>query len=220
MKKIVAVIPARAGSRGIKNKNMIDIKGFPLLYYSIETAKKSKYIQEIYISTDSIEIGELGEKYGAKFIFRPHLFAMDDSLDLEWVNHFLGRVDCDLAVHLRPTTPIRDVAVVDDAILKMLQSPDATSLRSAHRVNESPYKMFVKEEKWFKPFMQGEGEFFNKPRQEFSNVFNPNGYVDIIRPSYVKKNNRLHGNNILAFITEKVIELDSEEDLKELQKII
>jgi len=86
--------------------------------------------------------------------------------------------------------------------------------------DEDYYKMFVKEEEWFKPFMQGEGEFFNKPRQEFSNVFNPNGYVDIIRTSYVKKTNRLHGNHILAFITEKVIELDTEEDLKELGKII
>lgn len=220
MKKIVAVIPARSGSKGIKNKNIVDLKGFPLLYYSIATAKKSKYIQEIYVSTDSPEIGKIGEKYGAKFIMRPHAFATDDSLDIDWIQHFISVVECDLLVHLRPTTPIRDPEIVDKAIAMMLQEPEATSLRSAHKLQESPYKMFVKDGEWFKPFLQGEGEFFNKPRQEFADIFHPNGYVDLIRPSYVKETGRLHGDHILGFVTPEVVEIDTEQNLKELEKII
>ena len=78
--------------------------------------------------------------------------------------------------------------------------------------------MFIRDGDYFRPFMQGEGEFFNRPRQEFPHVFAPNGVVDILRADHILKTKNLHGNHIFAFITSKVIEVDTEENLAELQE--
>ena len=89
MKNIIALIPARGGSKGIKNKNIIKLKGKHLIYYSINIAKKVKLINKIFVSTDSIKIKKISEKYGAIVPFkRPKKFAKDNSTDLEVFKHF------------------------------------------------------------------------------------------------------------------------------------
>lgn len=223
MKKIISIIPARGGSKGVPNKNITLLGGFPLLAYSIIASRTLSLIEETYVSTNSPEIASVAKEYGAEVIERPDEISGDTSTDLEWAIHaiewFMKEKEMpDLIVHLRTTTPLRNVLEVKKAIQIFLQYSEATSLRSAHKLEESPYKMFVKDEDFFKPFMQGEGEFYNKPRQEFPHVYAPNGYVDILRVEHILKNRNLHGDKILAFETEKVIEVDSLNNLIELQK--
>lgn len=228
-KNILCLIPARAGSRGVLHKNMREVGGFPLIAYSIIASKLSKYINKTIVSSDGSEIIAIAKKYGAEVPFkRPSKYAEDNSTDYGWILHALNWLKKhqnyipNLIVHLRPTTPLRQISVIDEAISYFLQLPKATSLRSVHRFEESPYKMFVKDEGYLKPFMTGSqynGEFYNLPRQHFPNVYYPNGYIDILRPSVIEKGT-LHGSKIYAFETRRVTEVDCEEDLIRLNNII
>ncbi len=225
MKKIIALIPARGGSKGVKDKNIREVGTFPLIAYSIAVALLSKWIGKVTISTNSLKIGRIAKGYGGEFSFlRPEKAASDTATDIEWVEHALEWLKKnenyvpDLIIHLRPTTPLRDVKSLNLAITKFLQCPEATSMRSVHVQEESPYKMFIKDDDYLKPFMiHGTGEFYNLPRQAFPHVYAPNGYIDILRPSIIKKGS-LHGNKILSFETPKVIEVDSEYNLLELDR--
>jgi CMP-N-acetylneuraminic acid synthetase len=224
-KLVYAIIPARGGSQGVPYKNIRTLAGYPLIAWAIEACKASQYIKEVYTSSDSTQIINLARDYGSKIIVRPPQFATSESTDYEWVKHALdwfkqeGVAVPDLIVHVRTTTPLRNPKVIDDAISQLLQNPKATSLRSAHKLPESPYKMFVKDGEYYKPFMSGQGEFFNQPRQHFQQVYHPNGVVDIICTDHVLNHQNLHGDKILAFETEPVIEIDTEDHLKDLQRI-
>lgn len=217
-KKIVCIIPARSGSKGIKNKNICLLGGYPLIAYSILASKLCGLITETFVSTDSAEIGLIAENFGANWIVRPPELATDTSTDLEWVKHALTIVDADLIIFLRCTTPLRNIQIIKDSIVKFLQISEATSLRTAHMLNESPAKMFIEENGWFKPFIpSNQKESFNLPRQNFTEVWHPNGIVDIIKPEIVKTD-YLYGNNILALKTPKIIEVDSYDDLLLLEQ--
>ena len=207
-KKIIAIIPARGGSRGIPNKNIIDLGGFPLIAYSIVVAKKAGL--ETFVSTDSEKIAEISKQYGAKVIKRPQEFATDSSPDIDFVKHALNFIEADYLVHLRPTTPFRDPEVIKQAIREMVDSK-ATSMRSAHRTIESPYKFFKIKNGYFKPLI-GSLENSNLPRQLFDPAYHPNGYVDILKVSEIGKT--IHGKKILPFITPEVIEIDRMVDLE------
>lgn len=223
-KKICALIGARSGSKGVPNKNVRLLNGFPLLAYPITAARLSKYIDRVILSTNDDFIGSVGKRFGAEVPFlRPQEFAEDGSTDYDWINHTLqwlknDNYEPDILVHLRATTPLINPTNLDQAILYFMTDNQATSLRSAHTLQESPYKMFVKDGLYFKSFMQGEGDFFNKPRQSFPTVYAPNGYVDVLRREVIESGS-LHGNKILAFETEQVIEVDTEQNLIELQKL-
>ena len=89
-KEIIAIIPARSGSKSIKNKNIVNLFGKPLIYYSINVAIKSKYISRVIVSTDSKKIKKIALKYGAEVPFlRPKKYSLDNSKDYEVINHAL-----------------------------------------------------------------------------------------------------------------------------------
>lgn len=146
---ITAIIPARGGSKGIPQKNIMDIGGFPLIAYSIAAAKLSKKIDRVIVSTDSKEIAEIAKRFGAEVPFmRPKEIATDTSPDIDFIKHALswfkakeGRTP-KYIVHLRPTTPLRHPADIDRSITKLAAHSRATSLHSAHELRESPYKLF------------------------------------------------------------------------------
>ena len=221
--KIITIIPARGGSKGIHNKNIVDVMGFPLIAYSIVASLTCKSGGRTIVDTDSEEIAQIAREYGAEVPYiRPKHFASDSSLDKDWVNHAVKWFEDNenfkpkYIVHLRPTTPFRDVVLLEAAIAKIIQVPEATSLRSVQRLEESPYKMFQKDEGFLKPYINyGEGEFYNLPRQSFPHAFYPNGYIDILKRETLNKGS-LHGDKILSFETPKVTELDCKDDLKQL----
>jgi CMP-N-acetylneuraminic acid synthetase len=224
--KIIAIIPARSGSKGVPGKNIRPVFGYPLIAYSIAAAKLSKKIHRVMVSTDSETIAEVAKRYGAEAPFlRPQHFAQDQSPDIDFVIHALDwmRIHKDqepeLLVNLRVTTPLRDPGIIDAAIQSLASRPGATSLRSVHPLSEPPQKMMGIENGFLVGLFPQETrpEYFNLPRQSFPPAYHPNGYVDIYRPAFVRENNLLHGPKILGFITPVTTEIDRPEDLQYLE---
>jgi len=222
-KNIIALIPARGGSKSIPKKNIIDLGGFPLIAYSIAAAKLSKHIARVIVSTDSEEIAEVAKRYGAEVPFmRPAEFATDTAIDLDVVKHAIAWLKeneeggPEYIVFLRPTTPLRDPAMIDKAIENLLAHPEATSLRSGHEIRESPYKLFGKEGDYFVGLFPQDPrpEYYNLPRQSFPPVYQPDGYVDIWKTQTIGDMGMLHGSKILAFAVSDVGELDKPQDLE------
>lgn len=223
---IVSLIPARGGSKGVPKKNIRLLNGYPLIAYSIIASRLSEKINRVIVSTDSKEIASISKKYGAEVPFmRPTDLAGDSSGDIGFVEHAIewfreneekipGYI-----VHIRPTTPLRDVKVIDEAIDMMRRSSLATSLRSGHLASESPYKWFqINEDGFFESICKGiSNDAANNGRQDFPDVYIPDGYVDVIKTDFVINNGILHGDNMLAFKSPACIEVDAEEDFKQLE---
>jgi CMP-N-acetylneuraminic acid synthetase len=221
-----AIIPARGGSKGVPRKNIKLLKGFPLIAYSIAAAKLSKMIERIIVSTESTEIAAIAQKYGAEVPFlRPVEFAQDQSPDIDFVRHAIDWFEKhetsppDLFVHLRPTTPLRDPALIDKAIIDIINNKEATALRSVHELAEPPQKLFGIKQGYLVGLFPYETrpEYYNLPRQAFPKAYHPNGYVDIIRTEYVKNNNTLHGLWMIGFVTPFTIEIDKPDDFNHLE---
>lgn len=131
---IISIILSRGGSKAIPRKNIIDFCGKPLIAWSIEQAKGSKYIKGVYVSTDDREIAEVSEKYGAKVIWRPASLATDISPSEDALLHAIVEIEkeknVDLVVFLQATSPVRETTDIDNAIEKFI-SERADSLFSA-----------------------------------------------------------------------------------------
>jgi N-acylneuraminate cytidylyltransferase len=219
--KILAIIPARSGSKGVPDKNIQPLGGFPLIQWSIEACKKSTMINQVIVSTDSLEYKSLCEGMGADVPFlRPAEISQDSSTDIEFVIHALdwlkdNNSEPDFIVHMRPTTPLRFPKIVDDAIQKFIDAPSFTALRSIHEMSESAYKNFeVSEDGSLVTAFSHKRDLdhSNLGRQLFPKTFVPNGYVDVLRASFIRDYNLLHGNRVMPYFTEPVSEIDSEAD--------
>ncbi len=221
MNKIISLIPAREGSKGIPKKNIKLLAGYPLMAWAIIASKLSTKIERTIVSTDSEEFAAIALAYGAEVPFlRPREFAQDNSLDIDYVKHAIGwfktyeRSLPKYIVLLYPTTPLRNPNIIDIAIEKIMQNKDATSLRSAHEIKESPCKMFGIKDGFYVGLCPNDPrpEYYQYPRQSFPPVYHPNGHVDIIKPEIVIKTESLLGPRILPFITPDAGELDRPED--------
>jgi len=223
MARCIAIIPARSGSKSIKDKNLALLSGFPLIAYSIAAAKLSKHIDRVIVSTDSQYYADIAIKYGAEVPFlRPVALSSDGSTDYDFMQHAMEHLESeqdDLPeywVHLRPTTPLREPAVMDQAIELMMSRADATALRSGHLSPESPFKWFRKNNDGFFIGLTSDEtnlDKFNGPRQQFPEVLIPDGYIDVVRRSFVVKEKLLHGSKVLGFESPYCVEVDSAEEL-------
>ncbi len=215
IKQVPCLILARGGSKGIPKKNLKPLLEKPLIGWTIETAKKCKLISDIWVSTDCQEIAEVSKKFGANVINRPTELAQDDSLDYDSFLHALKYINgIDEIVHLRATTPITSPDIIDLAIEYYFQNKNScSSLRSGHKMSESIFKFFTLEEKYFNSLSNS--HFMG--RQNVVSTYIPNGYVDIIKIDTISRTSSLHGDKILAFETEVVIEIDTVEDFKYLE---
>lgn len=223
MSKLISIIPARGGSKGVPRKNIKKINQIPLLAYPIMAAQRSKFISEVYVSTDDEEIKDVALRYDAEVIDRPSEFAQDDSLDIDVMRHAVEHLNhhVDDIVHLRATTPMVDWEILDDAIDYFLQNTDCTSLRSAHEAPETAYKSFKKDDTYWSGLFNDEldGDYYNLPRQSLPKTYNPNGYVDIIRPKHFMYDDNLHGDKMLAYITPFTHDVDTLDDFKLLEMV-
>ena len=192
MSDIIAIIPARAGSKSVIDKNIKNLSGFPVLAYSIAAAKLSKRINRVIVSTDSNHYASIAKEFGAEVPFlRPKKYSSDKSIDREFFLHAIDWFKNNekqipkVFVHLRPTTPLRLPKIIDDAIDNFLENRQASSLRSAHIAPESPMKWFIKEKNYFKSFVNV--EISNLPKEMFKETYIPNGYIDIVKTSELIK---------------------------------
>lgn len=219
--KIYCLIGARSNSKSISNKNILTLGNHPLIAYSIVAAKLSLYIKDVVVSTDSERIAAIAKKYSASVPFlRPLELAQDNSTDIEFFKHYLDYLKQeslkipDLIVHLRPTTPLRDVKEIDSAIKYMLENKEATALRSMYKTCLTPYKMFKVKDGYACPFLAYKDikEFYNLPRQTFEDAYIPNGYVDIVKPEILASTGLLHGEKMKIWETEVVPDIDEIKD--------
>lgn len=227
---VLALIPARGGSKGIPRKNIRLVAGKPLIAYSIRQALEAPSITRVIVSTEDEEIAVVATDWGAEVPFlRPAAYAQDLSPDLDVFRHALTwlaeneNYRPELVVQLRPTAPVRRIEHIEDAIARMRARPDADSLRSVTWPDQTPYKMFLIEGGLLRPAMSLEGvpEPFTMPRQMLPPVYWGNGYLDVLRPRVVLKKNRMCGDVILPFVMEeKVFELDYEESFAEVEEAI
>ena len=207
-------------------KNIKRLGSFPLIAYTIAACRMSTHISRIIVSTDDEEIAGIARQFGAEVPFiRPKQYASDRSTDYEFVNHAIrwfleneGRLP-EYWVHMRPTTPFREADTIDRALDSIRQHEDCSSLRSAHLAPESPYKWFLKnEEGFFHSLAEGiSNDDANSGRTNFPPVYVPDGYVDVLRSSYVIENRKLHGERMLAFESPVCVEVDTQEEFDLLE---
>ena len=228
--EVLALIPARGGSKGIPRKNLLMLLGKPLLAYSIEQALASRHITRTIVSTEDAEIAGVTRRFGAQVPFmRPPEFARDLSPDidvfkhaLEWLRDQEGYT-CELVVHLRPTGPVRRVELIDQAIEVMLKHKEADSLRSVSWPMQTPYKMWRIVDGYLQPLLEVEGmvEPYCMPRQTLPEMFWQNGYVDIVRPHVVLELGMMCGHKILPFaINEPILEIDYEDSIPQVEEAL
>ena len=224
----VAIIPARAGSKGIPDKNIKVVAGLPLLAHSIKTALTCFVIDKVIVSTDSEEYAQIAEKFGAKVPFlRPLEISQDDSLDIEYLQYtlsMLGQYDNvpEFVVLLRPTTPFRQVSKVVEATELILHEPNASAVVSVHYLEHCPYKwMKISDNGYLQsPFDDMMPDDVNLPRQSFPRMLLPDGYVDVLRSKNILEANTVYGDSPYPYFTpDETIDIDDLSDIKLVEKM-
>jgi CMP-N,N'-diacetyllegionaminic acid synthase len=223
--KIIAIIPARGGSKGIKRKNLISFNGKPLVAHSIEHAYASNLINRVVVSTDDEEIKQVALQYHAEVPFtRPKELAEDHVLDLPVFEHALTYIlelehyQPDIIVHLRPTAPHRKPEWIDNAIRLLMDHSDADSVRSVSLPDKHPYRMFtIGNDGFLDPIMKHLHPVpFLLRRQDLPNMYYYNCVIDVTRFNTIMKKHSMTGDKILPYIMdpEDVIDIDTLRDLK------
>lgn len=216
--KIIAIIPARSGSKSIPDKNIQSLNGTPLLAYTIQHALQSKYIQRTIVSTDSEYYASIAKSFQAEVPFiRPSAIAMDHSTDLEVFEHALKwlkeneNYEPDLIVHLRPTTPLRNTLDIDKMIEILEKNADADSIRSVVKNTEPVFKMwFINDEGFLSPVVTDSRfhEAYNMPRQALPDSYLQNASIDITRTVTILKKKSMTGDKILGYVMHDNYDID------------
>ncbi len=205
--EILALIPARGGSKSIPRKNIRPLAGHPLIAYSIAAGRQSRLVTRTIVSTDDEEIAAVARQYGAETPFlRPAEFAQDNTTDFPVFTHALSWLkenedyQPEIIVQLRPTSPIRPPECVDGAVQLLLDNPSADSVRGIVPSGQNPFKMWrVDENGQMRPLLSvpGIAEPFNAPRQALPQTYWQTGHIDAIRTRTILEKNSLSGETIL-----------------------
>lgn len=227
---VLALIPARGGSKSVPRKNLLRVAGKPLIAYSISHARSCASVTRTIVSTDDPEIAAVASGFGAEVPFeRPAEFASDFATDLQVFRHALEWLEREegylpeLVVHLRPTGPVREIELIERAIALMLEHEEADSLRSVGVAEQTPYKMWKIEGAFLRPILSlpGYPEAHSMPRQKLPLAYWQNGYVDIVRPRTVMEQDSMVGRVVLPFVIEgKIHELDYPDQIPALEQAV
>ncbi|HOG77592.1 MAG TPA: acylneuraminate cytidylyltransferase [Anaerolineaceae bacterium] len=205
--EVLALIPARGGSKGIPRKNIRDFAGAPLIAWSIAAALRAESVTRVIVSTDDEEIAAVAREWGAETPFlRPAELAQDDTTDYPVFRHALDWLASrenyhpDVIVQLRPTSPVRPLNCVDDALRLLLAHPSADCVRGVVPSGQNPFKMWQvdAESGRMLPLLPVEGlaEPYNAPRQSLPKTYWQTGHIDAIRASTILEKASLTGDEI------------------------
>lgn len=216
-KRVIALIPARGGSKGIKNKNIVDLCGKPLIAYTIEATKNSEYIDDIILTTDSEKIAEIGRIYGVEVPFiRPSEFATDTSRTIDAVLHSIRFLESigrfyDTLVLLQPTEPLRTSKDIDEALEKYVES-GYNSIVSVSEVSDHPFliRKISKNDELIHLLEQNS----TVRRQDMPIYYRINGCIYINEISEINCNTSFNDNKCpFVMQTNHSVDIDEEVDL-------
>jgi N-acylneuraminate cytidylyltransferase len=222
--EVLAIIPARGGSKGIKRKNLVEFLGKPLVAHSIEHAIACKSVTRVVVSTDDDEIASVSRTYGADLPFmRPADLSRDEVLDWPVFAHALTFLETtehyrpDIVVHLRPTTPYRKPEWITAAVELLMSHPDADSVRSVSAPAAHPYRMFTIGPAGYLESIMAHvhPEPYLLRRQDLPKVYHYNCVIDVTRPTTVLDKRSMTGSRIFPYIMnpDEVLDIDSPRDV-------
>lgn len=231
MTEVLALIPARGGSKSIPRKNIRSFAGHPLIAYSIAAALAAQTVQRVIVSTDDEEIAAISRRYGAETPFlRPAQHSQDQTPDLPVFEHTLSWLaqhedyHPDIVVQLRPTSPFRRVLHIDEAVYRLLDHPEADSIRTVCVPFQNPFKMWrIGADGFMHPLMETSfAEPYNMPRQALPDVFWQTGYVDAAWSDTILKKGSMTGSHILPLVIEpsEWIDIDSPDDWQRAERML
>ena len=232
--EVLAIIPARGGSKGIPHKNIKPFAGYPLLSYSIAAGLQSELTTRVIVSTDDEEIAAVAREWGAETPFmRPAEFAADNTLDLPVFRHALTWLKenenyvPDIVIQLRPTSPARPRTLVDEAIRLLMYHPEVDSVRGVVPADENPHKMWRVDPKTglMHGLLQVEGidEPYNAPRQKLPVIYWQTGHIDAIRPERTfMAGDSMSGQNIMPLFLDPafIIDIDTPLDWQRYEWVV
>jgi len=214
--KVLAIIPARGGSKGIPLKNIKNLSGKPLIEYSINAALNSKKIDRIIVSTDNEKIARVSKSLGVEVPFlRPKKISTDSSNTIDLVKHTIKKLENyefipDIITILQPTSPFRTSQMIDKSIDLLIKS-NSTSIISVSKIKKHPYSSFWFCGKHLKPFKSDFLKFYQ--RQLFPELFYPTGAIYTFWTSTLKKYNSLYGPRIKPMIiNNEIVNLDIDDN--------
>jgi CMP-N-acetylneuraminic acid synthetase len=218
--EILALIPARSGSKGIPHKNIRPFRGKPLMAHSIEQARQARSVTRVVVSTDSPEYAGIARQYGAEAPFlRPAEISQDESTDLEAFQHalrWLSRNEGyhpEICVHLRPTYPLRTPGEIEHALELLKAPPECDSVRCVTDTPETPFRMwFMDEAGWLKPVLTDPSvpEAYNVARQSLPRVYMQNASIDVVWTRVILEQNSMTGRRIRGYYMDHFHDIDSE----------
>jgi N-acylneuraminate cytidylyltransferase len=229
--QVLALIPARGGSKSIPRKNIRRFAGYPLVAYSIAAGLAAKTVDRVLVSTDDAEIASIARQYGAETPFlRPSELSLDDTPDLPVFQHALWWLaenegySPDIVVQLRPTSPLRRVQHIDRAVRSLVERPEADAVRTVCVPFQNPYKMWrIDSHGFMQPLLETSfGEAYNMPRQLLPVVYWQTGYVDVTRNETILNKSSMTGANILPLVIDpsEWIDIDSQDDWRRAERLL
>jgi CMP-N-acetylneuraminic acid synthetase len=229
--EILAIIPARGGSKSIPRKNIRTFAGHPLVAYSIAAGLAAETVTRVIVSTDDEEIAAVARRYGAETPFlRPQDISGDQTLDLPVFQHALQWLDenegytPEIVVQLRPTSPFRRVQHIDQAVYRLIERPDADAVRTVCVPFQNPFKMWrIAEDGLMRPLIETSyQEAYNMPRQALPEVYWQTGYVDAAWTDTIMGKNSMTGDCILPLVINpsEWIDIDSPDDWRRAERLL
>jgi N-acylneuraminate cytidylyltransferase len=231
-KDVLALIPARGGSKSIPYKNIQLFAGHPLLSFSVAAALQSELVSRVIVSTDDERVAEAARQAGAEVPFlRPADIAQDTTLDLPVFQHALHwlaeneRYQPEILVHLRPTSPIRPRGMVDAAIQVLLDHPEADSVRGVVPSGQNPHKMWrVQADGSMQPLLSVDGveEPYNAPRQQLPATYWQTGHIDAVRVSTILDKASMSGDTRWPLFIDPhyTVDIDTQTDLRRAEWLV
>jgi N-acylneuraminate cytidylyltransferase len=229
--EVLALIPARGGSKSIPGKNIKTLGGYPLIAYSIAAAQAAETITRVIVSTDDPEIAAVAQRYAAEVPFlRPEGLAQDDTPDLPVFQHALTWLEKQEAyrpavvVQLRPTSPFRRTWHIDQAVERLRARPNADAIRTVCEPFQNPFKMWrIETSGLMAPLVEiGLPEAYNLPRQALPPVYWQTGYVDAAWRKTILEKNSMTGDRILPLIIDPTewVDIDSPADWRWAERLL